>query len=90
MPYSSLPLALFPMSPSAGFQELLVYRLTTIHNLRFISELMRKIRESIINESFPAFRESFLAAYRTTNEQVRLEQKRKWLEARSRNEMNKD
>ncbi len=71
-------------------QELLSYRLNTIHNLSFISELMKKIRDSIINETFDAFRESFLASYRTTNEQVRLEQKKKWLEARSRNQINKD
>jgi queuine tRNA-ribosyltransferase len=71
-------------------QELLVYRLTTIHNLSFMSGLMRKIREAIIDGTFAAFRESFLADYRTTNEQVRLEQKKKWLEARSRNEIIKD
>ena len=71
-------------------QELLVYRLTTIHNLSFISKLMKKIRDSIINGTFDAFRDSFLASYRTTNEQVRLEQKKKWLEARSRNQINKD
>lgn len=70
--------------------ELLVYRLATIHNLYFMSELMRKIRDSIINGTFNAFRESFLASYRTTNEQVRLEQKKKWLAARSRNQINKD
>jgi queuine tRNA-ribosyltransferase len=71
-------------------QELLSYRLNTIHNLSFISELMKKIRDSIINGTFDAFRESFLASYRTTNEQVRLEQKKKWLEARSRNGINGD
>ena len=71
-------------------QELLSYRLNTIHNLSFISELMKKIRDSIINGTFDAFRESFRAGYRTTNEQVRLEQKKKWLEARSRNEIIKD
>ena len=71
-------------------QELLSYRLNTIHNLSFISELMKKIRDSIINGTFDAFRDSFLASYRTTNEQVRLEQKKKWLEARSRNQINKD
>ena len=71
-------------------QELLVYRLATIHNLSFMSELMRKIREAIIGGTFAAFRDRFLADYRTTNEQVRLEQKKKWLEARSRNEIIRD
>jgi len=70
-------------------RELLAYRLNTIHNLSFMSRLMEKIRESILDGTFPAFRESFLAVYRTTNEQVRLEQKKKWLKARSRNEINR-
>jgi len=71
-------------------QELLAYRLNTIHNLSFMSRLMKKIRESILSGTFDTFREGFLAGYRTTNEQVRLEQKKKWLEARSRNKINKD
>ncbi|MDZ4230633.1 MAG: tRNA guanosine(34) transglycosylase Tgt, partial [Dehalococcoidales bacterium] len=59
-------------------RELLAYRLATIHNLTFISRLMREIRSAIDDGTFPAFRDSFLADYRPVNEQVRLEQKQKW------------
>lgn len=58
-------------------EELLVYRLTTIHNLTFIARLMQKIRVAIGDGTFKAFKDEFLAGYRPTNEPVRLEQKRK-------------
>jgi queuine tRNA-ribosyltransferase len=60
-------------------RELLVYRLTTIHNLAFISRMMQKIREAVINGSFEAFRKDFTATYKPTDEQTRIEQKEKWL-----------
>lgn len=63
-------------------RELLAYRLATLHNLFFISRLVRLIRESVLDGSFEAFREKFLANYRTTNEAIRLEQKRRWLQAK--------
>jgi len=66
-------------------QELLSYRLNTIHNLYFMSQLMKRIREAILDDGFRAFREAFLAGYRPTDERVRLEQKQKWLDAHSRN-----
>lgn len=59
-------------------EELLVYRLATIHNLNFIARLMEKIRGAILDGSFQSFKDEFLARYQTTNETVRLEQKRKW------------
>jgi len=62
--------------------ELLAYRLATIHNLSFISNLMREIREAIIAGTFPAFRGNFRANYQTTDEPTRLEQKNKWLKSR--------
>ncbi len=64
-------------------RELLAYRLATIHNLAFISDLMAKIRDSIRNGSYDSFRKEFLAAYRTTDEEVRLSQKEKWLKTKS-------
>ena len=63
-------------------QELLAYRLATLHNLNFIMRLMERIRESIIDDSYSDFREQFLHRYRPTDEEVRAEQKQKWLEAR--------
>jgi len=60
-------------------RELLAYRLATIHNLRFILNLIDQIRKSIISGNFAALKETFLANYRTTNEETRLAQKQKWL-----------
>lgn len=61
-------------------EELLGYRLTTIHNLSFMSRLMRKIRSAIREGTFNRFRSDFLANYRTTDEQVRLNHKQRWLQ----------
>ncbi len=62
--------------------ELLALRLATVHNLRFISNLMQELRESILDGTFAAFRKDFLSSYKTTNEQVRVEQKGRWLRGR--------
>jgi queuine tRNA-ribosyltransferase len=58
-------------------KELLVYRLATIHNLRFVLRLMDEMRESISQGGFQSFRESFLDAYQPTDEAVRLSQREK-------------
>ncbi|MBL7125172.1 MAG: tRNA guanosine(34) transglycosylase Tgt [Dehalococcoidales bacterium] len=63
--------------------ELLAYRLATIHNLSFISNLMAKIRDAILNGTFLSFKDSFLANYQSTDEQTRLSQKQKWLKSRN-------
>src|SRR4030042_696390 len=60
-------------------EELLGLRLATVHNLRFINNLMCDIRKSLINGTFSSFRNDFLAGYKTTNEQKRVEQKGRWL-----------
>ncbi len=67
-------------------RELLGYRLATIHNLAFISNLMGKIRGAILDGTFNSFKDSFLLSYKPTNEQTRLSQKQKWLESRSLNQ----
>jgi queuine tRNA-ribosyltransferase len=64
-------------------RELLAYRLATIHNLSFMSNLMREIREVIVKGSFIAFRDDFLKNYQPTDEGTRISQKRKWLKARN-------
>jgi len=64
-------------------EELLAYRLATIHNLSFITELMNKIRSAIQDGTFVAFKDSFLANYQPTDEKVRLSQKQKWLKSRN-------
>ena len=62
--------------------ELLAYRLATIHNLNFINNLMSKARSAILNGTFGSFKDNFLAGYQPTNEQIRLDQKQKWLKSR--------
>ena len=64
--------------------ELLAYRLATIHNLWFIIKLMERIRQSILDGSFVAFKDTFLSNYRTTDEEIRLSQKQKWLKRSSK------
>jgi len=44
-------------------EELLVYRLATMHNLWFMTHLMEDIRTSILEHRFAQFRRSFHAAY---------------------------
>jgi queuine tRNA-ribosyltransferase len=63
-------------------EELLALRLATIHNLRFIGNLMKKIRSSIIEGTFEEFRQEFLSGYKTTDEKTRVAQKSKWLKER--------
>jgi queuine tRNA-ribosyltransferase len=62
--------------------ELLAYRLATIHNLSFISQLMKKIRGAINDGTFPAFKKEFLAGYQPTDEPTRLAQKYRWRQKR--------
>jgi queuine tRNA-ribosyltransferase len=65
-------------------EELLAYRLATIHNLRFIIRLMEEIRRSILDDTFLNLKESFLGGYRPTDQETRLAQKRRWLESQQR------
>jgi len=62
-------------------RELSGYRLASIHNLYFMNNLMTVMREAILNDSFPSFRDNFLSCYRPPDEGVRLAQKRKGLSA---------
>jgi queuine tRNA-ribosyltransferase len=65
-------------------EELLAYRLATIHNVRFIIKLMEDIKASIANDTFAGFKVDFLAHYEATNESERIAQKEKWLQSRAR------
>jgi queuine tRNA-ribosyltransferase len=62
--------------------ELLAYRLATLHNLTFMHSLVSRVREAITNGTFSSFCEDFRHNYRTTDEEVRLSQKQKWLKTR--------
>ncbi len=69
--------------------ELLAYRLATIHNLNFIHNLMSKARTAILNGTFSSFKDSFLTSYKPTDEQIRLNQKQKRVKS-SRSSMGVD
>ena len=62
--------------------ELLALRLATIHNLRFVFRLMEEIRNAIVEGTFAQVADSFLESYIPTDEEVRVEQKAKWLRRR--------
>ncbi|MBI4180725.1 MAG: tRNA guanosine(34) transglycosylase Tgt [Chloroflexi bacterium] len=65
-------------------RELLAYRLATIHNLTFISQLIDDIRDAIGNGKFGTFRDEFLASYQPSDELARLGQKQKWSKRQAR------
>ncbi|MEC8945803.1 MAG: tRNA guanosine(34) transglycosylase Tgt [Chloroflexota bacterium] len=58
--------------------ELLAYRLGTIHNLSFIYRLMEDLRGSISSGTYIDFRNNFMDSYQSVDESVRTEQKRLW------------
>jgi queuine tRNA-ribosyltransferase len=47
-------------------EELLAYRLATLHNVYFLQQLMRDIRAAIARDEFPSFRTRFSETYRVT------------------------
>ena len=61
-------------------EELLAYTLATIHNLTFLHNFMIQVRRSISQGVFHSFKRDFLAGYQSSDEQVRISQKQKWLE----------
>ena len=62
-------------------EELLAYRLATLHNLRFVIRLMAEIRQHILDGTFAAFKDSFLDSYKPTDEEIRIAQRQKWVES---------
>jgi queuine tRNA-ribosyltransferase len=56
-------------------EELLAYRLATVHNLFFMQKLIEEARDAITRGAFPEFRKRFLESYKTTDEERRIEQK---------------
>jgi queuine tRNA-ribosyltransferase len=60
-------------------EELLAYRLATIHNLRFIVRLLKRAHHAIRQGAYLDFKNDFLGGYQATEEEVRLSQKEKWL-----------
>ena len=64
-------------------EELLAYRLATLHNLRFVLRLMEEMRQHIRDGTFSAFKDSFLGSYQPCDEEVRQAQRQKWMESRN-------
>jgi len=60
-------------------EELLGYRLASIHNIRYLVRLTERARAAIGEGRFDAFAAGFRARYRPSDAGVRAEQKRKWL-----------
>jgi queuine tRNA-ribosyltransferase len=58
--------------------ELLGYRLASIHNIRFLVRLTEQMGAAIGAGSFESFAANFLSHYRPVDEVVRAEQKAKW------------
>jgi queuine tRNA-ribosyltransferase len=65
-------------------EELLVYRLNSIHNLRFMTRIVEEIRAAILDGSFNQYREEFLARYKTTDREAAVRQRELWLAAHGR------
>ena len=64
-------------------EELLAYRLASLHNIRWTIKLVGEMRQSIQAGNFTALRNDFLAGYVTTDETQREEQRRRRTVARS-------
>ena len=58
--------------------ELLGYRLATLHNIRYLVRLTERMRGAIEAGRFDDFAADYLGSYRAVDETVRREQKAKW------------
>ena len=65
-------------------KELLGYRITSIHNLAFLYNLMNEIQQHIKNSDFSEFVNEFLSKYKVADREVQQEQKFKWIESKGR------
>ena len=59
-------------------EELLAYRLASIHNLRFLIRLLEELRAAIVGGNFESQSTDFLLRYRPVQESVRDDQRRRW------------
>ena len=58
-------------------EELLGYRLASLHNLRYMARLSARMRSAILEGRFAAWRDQFLATYHVADESVRQAQREK-------------
>jgi hypothetical protein len=49
-----------------------------------MNRLVKSIRESILDGSFDKLKNDFLSVYQPTDEETRISQKKKWLDAREK------
>jgi queuine tRNA-ribosyltransferase len=64
-------------------EELLAYRLASLHNLRWTVKLVEEMRKTIVAGTFATFRSDFLASYTPPDATVRDEQRRRWIASRA-------
>jgi queuine tRNA-ribosyltransferase len=65
-------------------EELLAYRLNSIHNLRFMARIMGEIRQAIFDGAFNEYRAEFLARYKISDRMAAVKQREMWLTAHGR------
>ena len=59
-------------------KEILGPRLNSIHNVHFLLDLMRRMRQSLLEDRFVSFKESFLSRYRVADAMARQVNRRSW------------
>ena len=59
-------------------EELLGYRLASIHNLRYLLRLCERMCKAVLAGAFDSLAEEFLARYQPADEAVRAEQRARW------------
>ena len=59
-------------------KETLGLRLNTIHNVHFLLDLMRRMRQAILENGFDTFRSEFLANYRVADATAREHNRQRW------------
>jgi queuine tRNA-ribosyltransferase len=62
--------------------EVTALRLGTIHNIHFVLNLMRQLRQAISQNTLEEFRKDYLANYRISDQRVRHEQRRRRMESK--------
>jgi len=63
-------------------EELLAYRLASLHNIRWTIKLVEGMRQSIRDGGFAAYRASFMEGYTPPSVELREQQRGKWAKSR--------
>ncbi len=66
-------------------KETLGLHLNTIHNVHFLLDLMRQIRQAILDGTLAQFRDVFLERYQVANSQARVENREAWGQSKRQN-----